>query len=157
MPSPALGTLPRPYRVRARLRTGRPYFSSDDPPPPTTVGDARFDRIWTEWASLARVDRLAFLKRTDASKLVSLLASSQLASNPYERNVVASALANRVQAMEHPEQSPEDRQRAQQGFVLEMIAETQARCRVSREAASATKALLKRNASAPTRGETLPS
>lgn len=63
----------------------------------SVMGDTRFDRHWAEWKT-AGSGGLArdFLSSARLDELVELLASEQAANAPYDRNVIATALLNRV-------------------------------------------------------------
>lgn len=68
-----------------------------------SMGDARFDRHWASWERALHGRQSArYLADEPVENLVELLASSQASRDPLARNVLASALSNRLRPLQPP-------------------------------------------------------
>lgn len=108
------------------------------------MGDVRFDSAWEEWCAIPRDKRSAFLKGADLATLIALLASTQAGRDAYQRNVIASALSNRLQRLNVPDALPENLAQAQNEFVDAIVAQSSLRSATAREIAIATYEHLRR-------------
>jgi hypothetical protein len=109
------------------------------------MGDTRFDRAWADWESLAGDARVAFLRSTDVATLIALLASGQAAKDPYRRNVIASALANRVETHgQEPQGLPEQLVDAEMASVQESVVRSRLLAQTGREMAASTREMIQR-------------
>jgi hypothetical protein len=97
------------------------------------MGDTRFDHHWRSWEDAVFSGRVAdYLANEPVEKLVQLLASEPAALDPYARNVLASALANRFRATRSPVEADGDLLWTQLSATRERIAVARALTDASR-------------------------
>lgn len=103
------------------------------------MGDRRFDRAWDEWESVADAARTDFLRDHGISHLVAMLASKQAGVDPYSRNVIASAIMNRVELLQRG--APPDPTEDVVSRIREMVERSLVLARDSRSIAAASRLL----------------